>query len=200
MSLTLRKHLRVRKTLLVLDLSHLWVIQEYWNYRNNSLKLVLYTILHTGSQRQNIHHCNLCCACKISAVWGSPTFLVKVIPHHNIYIQHVGMYDLYVYFPPLHIICVPPIGIPSWPSLPPPPVSYLWVVCPELVADRGPEFFLHCRGEGECAKQIPLLHPIWLPSGSQPDHRHWHCESIPACFHSILHTPIWSMQSCTIML
>ena len=96
MSLTLRKHLRVRKTLPVLDLSHLWVIPEYWNYRNNSLKVVIYTILHTGSQRQDIHHCNLCCARKISAVWGSPTFLVKVIP--IIFISSMSV-CIYTFFP-----------------------------------------------------------------------------------------------------
>ena len=32
-------------------------------------------ILPTGFQHQNIHHCNLCCACKISAVQGSPLLI-----------------------------------------------------------------------------------------------------------------------------
>ena len=77
----------------------------------------------------------------------------------------------------LILIHIAPTGIPSWPLLSPSPVSYLWVVWPELVASWGPKL-LHCTGERECAKQIFCLCPIWPPSGWQLDHRHRHCESL----------------------
>ena len=76
----------------------------------------------------------------------------------------------------------------SWPSLSPSPVPYLRVVCPGLVESRGPE--LYCSAERKCAIHVPLLTPIWLCWGSQPDHRHWDCKHpfLPACTRSILHT------------
>ena len=85
MSLTLKKHLRVKKTLVVLDLSHLWVIPEQWNlFKLQFIAFSHITLLTTGPQYQDLYHRNLCCTCKTSAVWGSPIsiFLACIVPLH----------------------------------------------------------------------------------------------------------------------
>ena len=92
----------------------------------------------------------------------------------------------------------PPIGIPSWPSLSTSRAPYCCMVCSKLVASRGPEYFLHCRAEGKCAPHIPCLSPFRLPSGSQPDHRHWHCELLPACSVALHTAYTIHSEKCTI--
>ena len=91
-----------------------------------------------------------------------------------------------------------PTGIPSWPSLPPSRAPYCCMVCSKLVASRGPEYFLHCRAKGKCAPYIPCLSPFRLPSGSQPHHRHWHCELFPACSVALHTAYTIHSEKCTI--
>ena len=55
-----------------------------------------------------------------------------------------------------------PTGQQTGTSLPSSPAPYLWVVCSGVVASWGPEFTLHCTGEGECVEQIPRFSPVWF--------------------------------------
>ena len=75
-----------------------FVSKEEQNHFDN-LRLVILLSCHsipsTGSQHQNIYHCNLCCACKTTAVWGTPNYSNKSV---------VKLYQAcwHVHFPLLH--------------------------------------------------------------------------------------------------
>ena len=150
MSLMRRKFLRVRMALLVLDLSPLWVIPEH--YQTMHLYVWCAHLVTQSHQKDPSIRIQIIAT---YAVHARP-LLCEVAPPTK---ESIHEACSHVYFPYLHVL---PTGKQTETSLPSSPVPHVWVVCSGLVARWGPEFTLHCTGEGECVKQNPCLSPVWF--------------------------------------